>query len=95
MEADTPTAQRWELVRERLDERQRRAFAAATSVARNTTMAGMQELKGLINVFVPGAALAPVGSTRRGGSTPDWMSCFPCAPKFLPDPITRHLHLFR
>ena len=68
MEADTPTAQRWELGRERLDERQRRAFAAATSVARNTIMAGMQELKGLINAFVPGAAWAPVGSTRRGGS---------------------------
>ena len=55
-------------MRERLDERKRRAYAAATSVARNTIMAGMQELKGLINAFVPGAALAPVGSTRRDGN---------------------------
>ncbi|HEY8710225.1 MAG TPA: ISAzo13 family transposase, partial [Burkholderiaceae bacterium] len=29
MEADSPISQRWSLMRERLDERQRRAFAAA------------------------------------------------------------------
>ena len=70
-------------MRERLDERQRRAFAAAeakvigrggvsqvaaaTGVARNTIMAGMQELEGSSNEFMSGAALAPAGSTRRSG----------------------------
>ncbi len=83
MEADSPIAQRWDLMRERLDERQRRAFAAAeakvigrggvsqvaaaTGVARNTIMAGMQELEGSSNEFVSGAPLAPAGSTRRSG----------------------------
>jgi hypothetical protein len=83
MEADSPIGQRWELMRERLDERQRRAFAAAeakvigrggvsqvaaaTGVARNTIMAGMQELEGSSNEFVSAAPLAPAGSTRRSG----------------------------
>jgi hypothetical protein len=83
MEADSPIAQRWELMRERLDERQRRAFAAAeakvigrggvsqvaaaTGVARNTILAGMQELEGSSNEFMSGTALAPAGSTRRSG----------------------------
>jgi hypothetical protein len=83
MGADSPIGQRWELMRERLDERQRRAFAAAeakvigrggvsqvaaaTGVARNTIMAGMQELEGSSNEFVSGAPLAPAGSTRRSG----------------------------
>jgi hypothetical protein len=83
MEADSPIAQRWELMRERLDERQRRAFAAAeakvigrggvsqvaaaTGVARNTILAGMQELEGSSNEFMSGTALARAGSTRRSG----------------------------
>ena len=83
MEADSPIARRWELMRERLDERQRRAFAAAeakvigrggvsqvvaaTGMARNTVMAGMQELEGSSNEFMTDAPLAAAGSTRRSG----------------------------
>src|SRR5450631_1101816 len=83
MEADSPIAQRWELMRERLDERQRRAFAAAeakvlgrggvsqavaaTGMVRNTVMAGMQELDGSSNEFVSATPLASAGSTRRSG----------------------------
>jgi len=83
MEADSPIAQRWELMRERLDERQRRAFAAAeakvlgrggvsqvvaaTGMARNTVMAGMQELDGSSNEFVSATPFAAAGSTRRSG----------------------------
>jgi Rhodopirellula transposase DDE domain len=67
----------------RLDERQRRAFAAAearvlgrggvsqvvaaTGVARNTIMAGMQELDGTTNEFVSANPLAVAGATRRSG----------------------------
>jgi hypothetical protein len=83
MQAESPIAQRWELMRERLDERQRRAFAAAeakvigrggvsqvaaaTGVARNTIMAGMEELEGTSNEFLTASPLAPAGSTRRSG----------------------------
>ena len=67
----------------RLDERQRRAFAAAeakvlgrggvaqvvaaTGVARNTIMAGMVELEGTTNEFMSANPLAPAGATRRSG----------------------------
>ena len=83
MEADSPISQRWSLMRERLDERQRRAFAAAeakvlgrggvaqviaaTGMARNTVMAGMHELEGSSNEFLSATPLAAAGSTRRGG----------------------------
>ena len=83
MNTDSPIAQRWELMRERLDERQRRAFAAAeakvlgrggvsqvvaaTGMARNTVMAGMQELEGSSNEFIATVPLADAGSTRRSG----------------------------
>ena len=83
MQADSPIAQRWDLMRERLDERQRRAFAgaearvlgrggvaqvaAATGLARNTIVAGMQELDGSSNEFISAVPLAGVGSTRRSG----------------------------
>jgi hypothetical protein len=83
MEADSPIAQRWELMRECLDERQRRAFAAAeakvlgrggvsqvvaaTGMARNTVMAGMQELGGSTNEFLSSTPLAATGSARRSG----------------------------
>lgn len=62
MQRDSPIRQRWELVRDRLDERQRRALAAAeatvighggvsqvaaaTGLARGTIMAGLRELEG-------------------------------------------------
>src|SRR5450631_1212445 len=80
---DSPIAQRWSLMRARLDERQRRAFAAveakvlgrggvsqvvaATGMARNTVMAGMQELEGTTNEFLSDTPLAPAGATRRSG----------------------------
>ena len=83
MQADSPIGQRWELMRDRLDERQRRALAAAeakvigrggvsqvaaaTGLARGTIVAGMQELEGTGNEFLPGAQLAPPAATRRPG----------------------------
>ena len=67
----------------RLDERQRRAFAAteakvlgrggvaqvvaATCVSRNTIVAGMEELESSGNEFMAERALAAPGSTRRSG----------------------------
>ena len=79
----SPIEQRWELMRERLDERQRRTYAAvearvigrggvsqvaaATGLARGTIMAGMQELEGKANEFFAGAAPAAAGSVRRSG----------------------------
>ena len=83
VQAESPIAQRWELMREHLDERQRRAFAAtearvlgrggvaqvvaATGMARNTIVAGMQELDGTSNEFVTAEPLAPARATRRSG----------------------------
>ena len=70
-------------MRERLDERQRRIFAAveakvigrdgvsqvaaATGLARGTIMAGMQELEGKTNEFFAGSMPAAAGSVRRSG----------------------------
>ena len=70
-------------MRERLDERQRRTFAAveakvigrggvsqvaaATGLARGTIMAGMQELEGKTNEFFAGSMPAAAGSVRRSG----------------------------
>jgi len=67
----SPIEQRWELMRERLDERQRRTYAAAeatvigrggvsqvaaaTGLARGTIMAGMLELQGKANEFLTDA----------------------------------------
>ena len=67
----SPIEQRWELMRERLDERQRRTYAAAeakvigrggvsqvaaaTGLARGTIMAGMLELEGKTNEFISNA----------------------------------------
>ena len=67
----SPIEQRWELMRERLDERQRRTYAAAeakvigrggvsqvaaaTGLARGTIMAGMLELQSKANEFLSGA----------------------------------------
>lgn len=79
----SPIEQRWELMRERLDERQRRTYAAveakvigrggvsqvaaATGLARGTIMAGMLELDGNANEFLSGVVLAGAGSVRRSG----------------------------
>jgi len=67
----------------RLDERQRRAFAAAeakvlgrggvaqvvaaTGISRNTILAGMEELEGPTNEFMAARAVAAPGLTRRSG----------------------------
>jgi hypothetical protein len=75
--------QRWELMRGRLDERQRRTYAAAeakvigrggvsrvaaaTGLARGTIMAGMLELEGKTNEHFAGATPAAAGSVRRSG----------------------------
>lgn len=83
MQADSPIGQRWELMRGRLDERQRRALAgaeakvighggvslvaAATGLARSTIAAGMEELEGASNEFLPGPQVAEAAATRRPG----------------------------
>ena len=88
MQSESLIAQRWKLMSERLDERQRRAFAAAeakvlgrggvaqvaaaTGMARNTIMAGMRELGGSANEFLAAVPLAPAGATRRSGGGREW-----------------------
>jgi len=83
MQADSPIAQRWQLMREHLNERQRRTFAAAearvlgrggiaqvvaaTGMMRNTIVAGMRELDGTDNEFIAPEPLAPATATRRSG----------------------------
>lgn len=83
MSDGSPIGQRCELMRERLDERQRRTYAAAeakvigrggvsqvsaaTGLARGTIVAGMQELEGRANEFLAGATPAAAGSVRRSG----------------------------
>jgi hypothetical protein len=83
MQAESPIAQRWQLMREHLDERQRRTFAAAearvlgrggiaqvvaaTGMSRNTIVAGMEELDGTDNEFIAAEPLAAARATRRSG----------------------------
>jgi hypothetical protein len=83
MQAESPIAQRWQLMREHLDERQRRTFAAAearvlgrggvaqvvaaTGMSRNTIVAGMEELDGTDNPFIAPEPLAAARATRRSG----------------------------
>lgn len=79
----SPIEQRWEMMRERLDERQRRTYAAveakvigrggvsrvaaATGLARGTIIAGMLGLEVKANAFLGGVSLAAAGSVRRSG----------------------------
>lgn len=83
MQVESPIGQRWKLIRDFLDERQRRALAAAeareigrggvsqvaaaTGLARGTITAGMQELDGTSNSFLPGPQVAQPAATRRPG----------------------------
>ena len=83
MQSESPIAQRWQLMREHLDERQRRTFAAAearvlgrggvaqvvaaTGMSRNTIVAGMEELDGTDNEFITAEPLATGRATRRSG----------------------------
>ena len=83
MQVNSPISQRWKLLDGLLNERQRRALAAAeakvfgrggvahvvaaTGLARNTVVAGMQELDSTGNEFIEESAPAPTGATRRSG----------------------------
>jgi len=83
MQGESATRQRWELVREHLNERQRRVLAAAearvigrggvaqvaaaTGLARDTISAGLQELDTPHNEFMGGVVAAPLGMVRRSG----------------------------
>jgi len=83
MQGDSPIEQRWNLLREHLDERQLRVLAAAeakvigrggvsqvataTGLARGTIMAGLQEFEGTDNEFIAGPRLAPPSAVRRPG----------------------------
>src|SRR5450432_961165 len=83
MQADSPIGRRWELLRGLLNERQRRALAAAeakvighggvtqvaaaTGLSRGTIAAGMQELDGTSNEFLSDEQLAAPAAIRRPG----------------------------
>lgn len=83
MQGESATRQRWELVREHLNERQRRVLAAAeakvigrggvaqvaaaTGLARDTISAGLQELDAPHNEFMGGVVAAPLSMVRRSG----------------------------
>ena len=83
MQAECPIRQRWELMRELLNERQRRAMAAAeatvighggvsqvaeaTGLARGTISAGVREFKNGTNEFISEVVSAPVRAVRRSG----------------------------
>jgi hypothetical protein len=83
MQTDTPIGQRWELMRDRLDERQRRLLAAAeakvigrggisrvavdTGLARGTITAGLRELEETDDGPQAGSAMEQPAATRRSG----------------------------
>lgn len=83
MQGESPIEQRWNLLREYLDERQRRVLAAAeakvigrggisqvasaTGLARGTIMAGLREVGATHNEFIAGPRLAPLSAVRRPG----------------------------
>ena len=83
MQAETLIGQRWALMRDHLNERQRRTLAAAearvlgrggvsqvslaTGLARGTIAAGMEELDGTDNQFMASEPLAAATATRRPG----------------------------
>ena len=83
MQDESPVEQRWNLLREYLNERQRRVLAAAeakvighggisqvaaaTGLARGTIMAGLQEFDAAHGGFAAGHQVAPPLSVRRPG----------------------------
>jgi hypothetical protein len=83
MQTDSSIGQRWELIHNRLDERQRRMVAAAeakvigrggisqvaaaTGLARGTIAAGLHEIESLHHQLSTDDALAPPAATRRSG----------------------------
>ena len=83
MEIDSPVSQRWKVMRDALDERQRRmlvaieakvlgrggvsAVAAATGVSRTTIAAGIHEIDAMMP-GAPTAIAAPLTGTRQAGA---------------------------
>ena len=83
MQAESPVAQRWRLLQSLLNERQRRAFAAAeaktlgrggvaqvvaaTGLARNTVLAGLEELAGTPEPLTGLRRPLAAGPARRSG----------------------------
>ena len=83
MRGESPIELRWNLVREHLDERQRRVVAAAearvigrggisqvaaaTGLARGTIMSGLEEFEATRNEFMAGPRLAAPSAVRRPG----------------------------
>ena len=82
MEIDSPVGQRWSVMREALDERQRRllvgieakvlgrggvsAVAVATGVSRTTIAAGIQEIEAMMSSDVGAAAPMQTGTRQAG-----------------------------
>jgi len=82
MEIDSPVGQRWNVMREALDERQRRllvgieakvlgrggvsAVAVATGVSRTTIAAGIQEIEAMMSSDVGAAAPLQTGTRQAG-----------------------------
>ena len=82
MEIDSPVGQRWNVMRDALDERQRRllvaveakvlgrggisAVAAATGVSRTTIATGIQEVEAMLSSDLTAAASLPTGTRQAG-----------------------------
>lgn len=82
MEIDSPVSQRWNVMRDALDERQRRllvaieakvlgrggisAVAAATGVSRTTIAAGIQDIDAMLSIDLAGAATPSTGTRQTG-----------------------------
>jgi len=82
MEIDSPVGQRWNVMRDALDERQRRllvaveakvlgrggvsAVAAATGVSRATIATGIQEIKAMLSSDLTAATSLPTGTRQAG-----------------------------
>ena len=82
MEIDSPIGQRWNVMRDALDERQRRllvaveakvlgrggvsAVAAATGVSRTTIATGIQEIKAMLSSDLTAATSLPTGTRQAG-----------------------------
>ena len=82
MEIDSPVGQRWNVMRDALDERQRRllvaveakvlgrggvsAVAAATGVSRTTIATGIQEIEAMLSSDLSAATSLPTGTRQAG-----------------------------
>ena len=82
MEIDSPVGQRWSVMRDALDERQRRLLVAvearvlgpggvtavslATGVSRITIAAGIREIEGMLSIDFTGAVVLQTGTHQAG-----------------------------